>query len=88
MTRKVRVTDELRVCIDCLGPITYDDYTALDYQYSPEEADQRMRAIQAGMDRIDGHIVAMWGEGEYSRAACGCCGNTLAGYRYKCVVLG
>jgi len=79
--------DNFMVCGDCLQAIVNDDYTGLDYHYTAEEVEQRIKAIQDGIKAVKGHIVCGDEEPEtFSIRPCECCGCGLAGERYQCVV--
>lgn len=81
--------DSFMVCIDCIMAIVNDDYTGLDYHYSEQESNQRMKAIQDGISNTEGQIVT--GDelnDTFSHKPCDCCGSNLAGTRYHCRVLG
>lgn len=87
------IDDDVQLCEDCVIPAVNGDFTALDYHYTASEADERMAAITAGMDRLG--CIVPWsnedGEGEedeFSSRDCDCCGSTLAGRRVRFVQLG
>ena len=40
------------LCPECTQAAVNDDYTSLDYHYSPEEAEVKMRIIQFGLARL------------------------------------
>lgn len=88
------VQDDLWLCTDCLLAAVNDDYTGLDYHYDEQEADKRMKKIQAGLDELGTHLVPDFdsdtGEGieEFSRTTCDCCGEWRAGERHRFAVLG
>ena len=85
--------DKYMVCQDCFLIIATGDATSLDYHYSEDEADQRLADIEAGIDAlVDGHDWIGPGDSEaaieFSRSACDCCDETLAGSRHEVIVLG
>lgn len=83
----MQVTAEYMVCTDCLMAIANDDYSGLDYHYSPIEAKQRRREIRAGMKRL-GWLSPDDRHEEFSSDSCDCCGNHLHGERHGVVSLG
>ena len=92
-----------RICGDCVQAIANDDYTALDYYYSEEEANERMEAIQKGIRSLSGSmgdfhqdntgqvvtssILVVGNEAGFSRSSCSCCGTDLAGDRHESAVI-
>ena len=81
------IADDLLVCGDCLQAIANDDYTGLDYHYSPEEAKQREAEIRAGIESLGGYAVVGEAAGFHWRG-CDCCGSDLGGDKWECSVLG
>jgi hypothetical protein len=81
------IADGLLICADCLQAIANDDYTGLDYHYSPEEADEREARIRAGIAGLGGYAVAGEEYG-FSWQGCDCCGSDLGGDKWTCSVLG
>lgn len=76
------------VCGDCRMPIGYGDFTALDFHYSTEQAEERMQEIEAGMDELATDIGFLsLGEDydDFSAQSCACCGTTEAGDRFEVV---
>jgi hypothetical protein len=84
------LNDNFMVCTECLMVIANDDYSMLDYYYSPEDAEKRAEEIREGMVSIVGYIVPGDNEfdEEFSKEPCECCGELLAGTRHHCIVLG
>jgi len=75
----------LQLCDECAFAAMYDDYTALDYHYDANEADERMKAIKAGLETL-GWITPDFGDDgveEHSMDRCDCCGTNLHGKRYR-----
>lgn len=60
-------------CADCVSPITYDDFTALD-----DQSEARVKRGMSGRVLFVGELVD-----EFSAAACDCCGTRLAGERHE-----
>ena len=87
------INDEYQVCSDCLPVIANGDYTGLDYYYVSEDQsgeislEDKIEAIDAGLENAGGYVVAGDSIDEFSRAPCDCCGTRLAGMRAMCVVL-
>lgn len=88
------VKDDLWLCSDCLMLAVNGDATGLDYHYSAEEADRRLREIEKGLNELGPHLVPAFdsetekGIEEFSRRTCDCCGTGLAGSRHEFAVLG
>lgn len=86
----MRTIYNLKICEDCVQPAVNDDWSSLDYHYSPEEADKRMFEIQAGLDRLGPGLC--WDsdqeDDEFSTRQCDCCGSKLAGRRVPFIILG
>ncbi|MBM7454497.1 hypothetical protein HNR62_000326 [Oceanisphaera litoralis] len=75
------------VCWDCIPVIANADYTHLDRDYSPEEADRRMQAIDQGLERLGWVMVGdTLKDLEHSTAPCDCCGEQPDGYRIHCYI--
>ena len=73
--------DHYHLCPDCTQIAVNGDATVLDYYYSPDEAAQRLRDIEAGLDALP--PIAYTGEYDtFSRISCDCCGTPLAGERH------
>jgi len=68
-------------CEDCVQAIANDDYSGLDYHYSPEESEQRMKDIRAGIEAAGGYLVIGEDEG-FKHAGCDVCGLGLAGNKH------
>jgi len=90
----VHVTiDDLWLCDDCLMVAVNDDASGLDYHYSPDEAEARLRAIEDGLTALGPDLVPDFdsetGDGidYYSRVDCDCCGTNLHGQRHRFAVL-
>ena len=69
---------EYWLCPDCLQAAVNDDYSGLDYSYTPKEAEKRQKDIQAGLDELGnitntGHVLT------FSSHGCDCCRSKLAG---------
>ena len=91
----VKVTqDNIWLCQDCLVAAVNDDYTGLDYSYSPKVDDQKAKEIREGLDKLGSHLVPDFdsdtedGIDEFSRKTCDCCGTWLAGSRHRFAILG
>jgi hypothetical protein len=91
----MKVTDDdYWVCSDCLPVIANGDYTHLDNYYVSEDQsgeislEDKIDAIDSGMESAGGYIVPGSEEDEYSTRGCDCCCTKLAGYRARCAVLG
>ena len=85
------IDDQFMVCADCCGVLANGDYSALDYYYpDPAECEDKIKAIDQGMSRVEGYIALGDRERdhEFSRSRCDCCGTHLAGARTHFVVLG
>lgn len=83
------VNDDYMVCAECMMAIANDDFSGLDYYYSPDDAAERMAEIKQGMAEAGGYIVVgnSGQDEEFSRRTCDCCGDYLAGTRHHCTVL-
>ena len=46
------IIENLVLCADCVHPAVYDDYTALDYHYTADTADEKMKAIKDGLKNL------------------------------------
>ena len=91
----VRVLDDdYWVCSDCLPVIAGCGYTHLDNYYVSEDQsgeislEDKIDAIDSGMESAGGRIVSGSDEDEFSTRGCDCCCDKLAGYRAQCAVLG
>jgi len=80
MTKIIRTN--LWFCQDCLHGAVNNDYTGLDYYLEPEQAEQRMKVIKAGLQALNGHPVPNDKQDDFSRVPCDCCGEKLHGERY------
>ena len=82
--------NDFMVCTDCLMAIANDDYTGLDYYYSPGHAEQRKAEIISGIESAGGYISCGDSDRdeEFSSRSCDCCGYRLAGSRTHCIVMG
>ena len=78
----MKVIAEYSVCEDCFFAIANDDYTSLDYYYTPEEAEERIQAIQRGLRDLGPHLYPGDKEHWFGRTPCECCGIPLHGCRY------
>ncbi len=87
----VIVTD-IWLCEDCMVAAVNDDYTGLDYHYSPLIAHEIMGEIKAGLNELGPNLVPDFdendGELEFSNKTCECCGTHLAGKRFRFAQLG
>lgn len=83
------IDDDYMVCGDCIHAIKNDDFSTLDYYYTPESAEVRMARINQGISDAGGSIVTGDADrnDEFSRRACDCCGNPYRGRRYHCRVI-
>lgn len=82
------IIDNLALCEDCTMAAVYNDYTALDYHYTPEEAAARQDEIIRGLQKL-GNVCHTVREGdEFSSRQCDCCGTRLSGRREFFCVLG
>lgn len=77
------ITEKLMFCQDCMIAAVNDDYTGLDYHYDKEEADEREKAIRAGLANLGGYAVMGHEHDEFSRRPCDCCGMQLHGERWE-----
>lgn len=88
------IADDLWLCSDCLFAAVNDDYTGLDYYYSPKDAEKKEQEIREGLVRLGPNLVynadSETGEGirEFSSTPCNCCGTHLAGSRERFAILG
>lgn len=85
------IDDQFMVCADCTPVLANGEYTHLDYYYpDPAECEDKIKAIDKGMDDAGGYIALGDREHdeEFSRDRCDCCGTRLAGSRTHFVVLG
>lgn len=86
------VRDDLALCDDCTIAAVNGDFTGLDYHYGTK-ADDRMREIVAGLDKLGPHLVPIFdsetgiGIDEFSRQECSCCSSRLHGSRHQFAVL-
>lgn len=88
----VIVNGSFMVCGDCLPVIVNGDYSHLDYHYSEEEAEEKMKEIDQGIAAaVEGGRWISSGDTnedvEFSRSPCHCCGDRLAGSRYHFVIM-
>jgi len=85
------IDDNFKVCGFCLQAIVNDDYSSLDYYFTPEVADNKMELIKTGIaDAIpdDRTFVALTDDtGEFSSSPCECCGDPLHGDRTRMEIL-
>ena len=65
-----------------------DDYTGLDYYYSEQEVDNRIKEIKDGLDRLGVGLCMSLGEKEHSIDQCDCCYSPLHGKRQQFILLG
>ena len=85
--------DDYWVCADCLPVIANGDYTHLDCYYVSEDQsgeislEDKVAAIDSGMESVGGTIVPGDEENEFDTRRCECCGSNLAGYRARCAVI-
>lgn len=73
------------VCGDCSTIAKTGDATFLDFYYEPDEASERLVAIEDALERIGkGGWVILEGEqlDEFSVGRCECCETSLPGERY------
>lgn len=88
------VRDDLWLCQDCLFAAVNGDVTGLDAHYSKDDADRRLKEIEAGLEKLGPCLVPDFdsesGKGveDFSRRQCDCCGTSLAGDRHRFAVLG
>lgn len=76
------------VCSDCHIPVVQGDFTALDFHYQGDEADQRMNEIEAGIASLTediGFLSAGEEQEEFSVDSCACCGSPEAGPRFEII---
>lgn len=76
------------VCSDCIFPIIYGDFSAIDFHFSGDEATARINEIELGITNLTNSIgVLSAGDShdEMSSEACACCGTSDAGDRYEVV---
>lgn len=90
---KIRILDdEFMVCGDCVQPIVYGDYSALDYHYNTLDSEKRYREICEGIERNckNGFCSIEIGDNEknveFSKRSCDCCGSELHGHRTHFVI--
>ena len=84
----MKVISTYSVCSECFQAIANDDYTGLDYRYTPEEAEERMQAIQNGIHALGPHLSPGDEKYGFCRTPCECCGNPYHGDRYHVIQLG
>lgn len=88
------IQDDLWLCVDCLFAAVNDDYSGLNYYYSPAEAQKREKAIRVGLQELGPHLVPDFdtetdeGHETFSSRGCDCCGSDLAGEMHRFAVLG
>lgn len=88
------IRDDLMLCDDCMIIAVNADASGLDYSYRPDEAAQRLAAIEAGLARLGPHLVPAFdsetglGIEEYSSRPCACCGEWRHGGRHEFAILG
>lgn len=84
------IIENLALCADCTLAAVNDDYTGLDYHYTPEESEQRMHEIQLGLVKLGPGLCydGSKEDDEFSTRRCDCCGSHLAGSRSFFCVLG
>lgn len=82
------IDDNFMVCVDCISAIANDDYTGLDFHYDENESQKRELEIRNGINEVNGYIVCgdSVRDSDFSTRRCDCCGSTLHGARYHCVV--
>ena len=84
----MRVKYNVSVCSDCIQAIVNDDFSGLDYYYSPQEAESRENEIRAGIRRLGPNVVPVEDvHHEFSSDPCACCDTHLAGERHGIAVL-
>lgn len=91
----IKTIGEHIVCVDCYQFAVTGDATSLDYHYGEEEAQDRLNGIEEGLARLTFNaneravnLVADHGYMEdFSTRQCECCGEKLAGQRYKLLAL-
>lgn len=86
----IKVTDDnFMVCADCYPIIANGDSSALDYYYERDEADRREKEINEAINAVQGIICCgdPDNDDEFSTNACDCCGSSLSGTRYHCLVV-
>jgi hypothetical protein len=85
--------DDLWLCDDCLFYAVNDDLSGIDYHYSGEEADKRVKEVKKGVHSLGRNLVPDFdsetGEGieEFSSHRCDACGTRLAGSRHRFATL-
>jgi len=84
------IIENLSLCTDCTLAAVNDDYSGLDYHYTPEESTTRYAEIVAGLKELGPGLC--WDsdkeDDEFSTRRCDCCKTKLAGRRVPFVVLG
>jgi hypothetical protein len=65
-----------------------DDYTGIDYYLSGQEADDRVKEIQDGLNRLGVGLCIGEDEEEFSIEQCDCCHTNLDGRRQQFILLG
>ena len=77
------IIENLVLCADCVHPAVYDDYTALDYHYTADIAEEKMKAIKDGLKKLGSGLCydSSKEPDEFSCRPCDCCGTRLAGSR-------
>ncbi len=81
------VNDNIWLCEDCVQPAVNDDYSSLDYHYSPSEADRKMKRIKEGLERL-GPISIGKEIKDLSNRGCDCCGTHAASRLQQFVIVG
>lgn len=81
------IRDGILLCVDCL-------FAAVNGDVSGIESDERVLAVEAGLERLGPHLVPDFdsetnkGIDEYSVRPCDCCGTKLHGSRHEFAILG
>ena len=87
---KIEIIEEWAVCQDCLQYIVNDDTSGLSYHLSEVEVEEKIADMQRGLNGLEeGQHPALGGEDlGFSSSSCDCCGDHLAGDRYRINILG
>ena len=85
-SKTVEVTESWLVCELCACYIANGDATALDYWYSPEDADSTLKAMNGALERADGYAV-LCGEYGITRTECDCCSRGHLCHKWNVSIL-
>ena len=80
------VRDGLWLCADCRIAAVNGDFTGI-------ESDERVKEVEAGLERLGAHLVNDEGENgegydEFKWRSCDCCRTNRGGERFRFAILG